>query len=110
MPYKDPQQKKEWEHRHRAERLARRHELRQIEAIRQEAQPEMRQAQHDGTGLLFPLVAGGALAAYDPNLAISVGGITLVLAALYRKGWSWWIVGLIVLVAGLMFRRNDRTE
>jgi hypothetical protein len=32
MPYKDLQRKREWERRHRTERLARRRELRQIEA------------------------------------------------------------------------------
>jgi len=108
MPYKDPRRKKEWEHRHRAKRLTRRHELRRIEAIRQEAQPEISQAQIDGTGLLLPLVAGGALAALNPKLAIGAGGLTLVLAALYKKGWNWWIVGFFVLAAGFFFASNDQ--
>lgn len=107
MPYKDPQRKKVWEHQHRAKRLARRQQLRQIEANRQEPQPEIPQAQIDGTGLLFPLFAGGSLAAYDPKLAIGAGGLTLVLAALYKKGWSWWIVGLVILAMGLFFQWSD---
>jgi hypothetical protein len=32
MPYKDLERKKEWEEEHRSQRLARRRELRQIEA------------------------------------------------------------------------------
>ena len=38
MPYKDPERKKEWERVHRAERLVRRRQLRQIEAV--EHQPQ----------------------------------------------------------------------
>jgi hypothetical protein len=34
MPYKDLERKKEWEHLHRPQRLARRRELRRIEAER----------------------------------------------------------------------------
>jgi hypothetical protein len=34
VPYKEPQRKRGWEWRHRSQRLARRRELRQIEAAR----------------------------------------------------------------------------
>ena len=40
MPYKDIERKKEWERLHRPERLARRRELRRINAAQEEAQPE----------------------------------------------------------------------
>jgi hypothetical protein len=39
MPYKDAKRKTEWERLHRPQRLARRRELRRIEAARKEAQP-----------------------------------------------------------------------
>jgi len=39
MPYRDHQRKREWEQRHRTHRVARRRELRRIEAARQAAQP-----------------------------------------------------------------------
>jgi len=39
MPYKDPEQKRVWEHQHRSQGLARRRELRQIEAAWKEAHP-----------------------------------------------------------------------
>ena len=48
MPYKDPERKKEWERLYRSKRLARRRQLRQAEATREEAQPEARQASGRG--------------------------------------------------------------
>jgi hypothetical protein len=70
MPYKDMDRKKEWEQQHRSERLARRRQLRQIEEVRMAAQPEALSG-HDGApSILLPLVAGGALAAYNPKLAM----------------------------------------
>ena len=72
MPYKDLQRKQEWELRHRSQRLARRRELRRIEAARKEAQPQVAEVQNSGAGILLPLVAGGALAAaYNPKLAVA---------------------------------------
>ncbi len=40
MPYKDAEQKREWERLHRKERRARRRELRREEAAREEPRPE----------------------------------------------------------------------
>jgi hypothetical protein len=109
MPYKDPLRKKEWEQRHRPQRLARRHELRRIEKIRQEAHPEIARAQTGGADSLVPLVvAGCGLALYAPRIAVGAGGLTLILAALYKRGPSWWIVGFVILAAGLLFQRNDQ--
>ncbi|SRR5260370_42523112 len=107
MPYKDLQRKKEWEQQHRPQRLARRRELRQVERAWKEAHPE---AQDSGAGFLLPLAAGGALAAYNPKLAIGGGGLTLLLAAVYKKDWSWWIVGILILALGLFFNWNDKDE
>jgi hypothetical protein len=76
LPYKDLQRKKEWEHQHRAQRLARRRELRQIEAAWKEAHPGAVRFSPQGTvaSFLVPLAAGGALASYDPKLAIQIRG------------------------------------
>jgi hypothetical protein len=65
--------------------------------------------QNAGAGFLLPLVAGGALAAYNPKLGMGVGGLTLVVAAIYKKGWSWWIVGIVVLVLGFFFQWNNQS-
>jgi hypothetical protein len=110
MPYKDPEQKREWERLHRSERLARRRELRQAEAAREEAQPVPQRLQGGASGLLLPLAAGSALAVYNPKLAIGAGGLTLLLAAVYKKDWSWWILGVSILVIGLFFQWNQKTE
>jgi hypothetical protein len=109
MPYKDPERKRQWEKSHRSERLARRRELRQAEAAREEPQPESQGVSGGANSLLLPLAAGSALAAYNPKLAIGAGGLTLVAAAVYKKDWRWWIVGVLTLVIGLFFLRNERT-
>lgn len=104
MPYKDVLRKKDWERQHRDQRLARRRELRRNEAARKRAQPVAPEAeQTDADFLLLPLVGGGALAASSPKLAMGVGSVTLLGAAVFELGWRWWIVGLVILVAGLFF-------
>jgi hypothetical protein len=110
MPYKDPEQKKRWERLHHFKRLARRRELRQVEAGREEPQSEPRRLQGGASGLLLPLAAGSVLAAYNPKLAIGTGSLTLVAAAVYKKDWAWWIVGLLILVIGLFFKWNQKNE
>ncbi len=109
MPYKDMDRKKEWEQEHRFERLARRRQLRQIEAARIAAQPEAFGGYYGAASILLPLVAGGALAAYNPKLAMGAGGLTLFVAALYKKDWRWWIVGILILAFGLFFQWNDQS-
>jgi hypothetical protein len=110
MPYKDLEQKKAWEQEHRAERLARRRELRQIEAARSAAQPAASPSHGVAAAVLMPILAGGALAAYNPKLAMGAGGLTLMIAAYYKKGRSWWIAGILVVLIGLFFSLNDEEE
>ena len=95
MPYKDPARKKEWERLHRPERLARRRELRQREVGNMPV-PESTVPTHDGDSALLPIVGGLAglgLAAYQPKLAIGTVGLTLLIAAMLKKGSMWWILG-----------------
>jgi hypothetical protein len=103
MPYKDPERKREWERLHRAERLARRRQLRQIEAV--EHQPQRREAKVEfgNSALLIPIIAGGALTAYNPKIGIAVGGLTLASSAIFKKGWAWWLVGCVILALALFF-------
>jgi hypothetical protein len=108
VPYKDPLRKREWERHHRSQRIARRRQLRQIETTRRAAQPEELRAQDAAAGILFPVIAGGTLAAYNPKLAMGAGGLTLALAAYYRKSSSWWIVGALILAIGLFFQWNNQ--
>jgi hypothetical protein len=107
MPYKDPAHKREWELQHRAQRLARRRQLRSVEAARTAAQPGDPEASDHSAGILYPLIAGGVLAAYNPTLAIAAGSLTLLAAAVYRKGRDWWILGASILGLGLFFQWND---
>jgi hypothetical protein len=110
MPYKDDQHKREWERLHRPQRLARRRELRRTEAARKEAQPEVLRVLDQGPGALLPVLAGGALAVYDPKLAMGAGGLTLLAAAIFKKGPTWWIVGVLILALGLIFQWwNDQS-
>jgi hypothetical protein len=103
MPYKDPERKKDWEQLHRAERLARRRELRHGQAVEQATRPRVTMESNGGVGFLVPLVAGGALAGYNPKLGMGAGGLTLVVAAVWKKNWAWWIVGCVTLFIGLLF-------
>ena len=109
MPYKDLQRKQEWEHQHRSQRLARRRELRRIEAALKEPQPAAFRVEDNGTAFLWlPLVAGATLASYNPKLAVGAGGLTLLVAALYKRSWTWWIVGILFLTLGFLFLRSDQ--
>jgi hypothetical protein len=107
MPYKDPQKKKEWELKHRSQRLGRRRELRR-DAESTTARPEPAKVGHNGMALMLPfVVGGGALAAHNPKLAMGTGGLVLVVAALWRKGSGWWIAGAVLLALGLFFYAVD---
>ena len=113
MPYKDPERKKQWERLHRPERVARRRELRRIETVQSSVtRPEKTIKQHGeavaAASFLVPLAIGGTLTALNPELGMGLGGLTLVIAAIYKKGWQWWIVGIIVLVMALLLYFEDR--
>jgi len=106
MPYKDPANKREWELRHRAERLARRRELRRIQAAQS---PQQLTVDTGGAGvLMIPVLVGGALAAYSPPLALGAGGLTLLAAGYYRKSWHWWLVGALTVLLALIFWRWEK--
>jgi hypothetical protein len=110
MPYKDLERKKEWERLHRPKRLARRRELRRIEASQRATRPETPSTQPGGLGFLIPIVAGGGLAAFDPKLGMGAGGLTLAIAAVFKKGWRWWVVGIVVLAVALFFYWDNQTS
>jgi hypothetical protein len=113
MPYKDLERKKEWERLHRPERLARRRELRRIEALRQAARPETAPSEHHEVGLpafAIPLIGGIGLAAASPGLGMTLGGLTLFVAAIYKKGWQWWVLGMVVLILAIFFHIYTESE
>jgi hypothetical protein len=111
MPYKDPQKKKDWELKHRSERRTRRQELRRVDAapntttktIPNTAPPKPPRVGHNGAAFLLPFIVGGAIASQSPKLAMGTGGLTLLIAALFRKGPGWWIAGIVLLALGLFF-------
>lgn len=111
MPYTDPQRKQEWEQQHRTERLARRRELRRIQQARQEPAGIVGRPEGGNAALIWaPLVIGGALASYDPKLAMGAGGLTLVAATIGKKGAGWWIAGALILLIGCLLYWCDRSE
>jgi hypothetical protein len=109
MPYKDLERKKEWERLHRPERLARRRELRRITTAQQVTRPDASRTEHSIAGLVIPLVAGGALAAYSPKLGMAAGGTTLAIAGIFKKDWRWWVVGIVILAMALFFYWDNQT-
>jgi hypothetical protein len=110
MPYKDPERKKEWERLHRPERLARRRELRRFAGAQQPTRPDATTTEHSAARFLIPLVAGGALAAYNPKVGMAAGGGTLVIAAIFKKGWAWWVLGIVILALAVFFYWNKQNE
>jgi len=103
MPYKDPERKKEWERLHRPQRLARRRELRRVQVAEPATRPIATREESSGIGFLVPLIAGGALSAYNPKIGMAAGGGTLVIAAIWKKNWAWWLVGCVTLFIALLF-------
>jgi len=105
MPYRDPEAKREWELRHRAERLVRRRELRRVHS----AQPTQPKVDTDGAGvLLISLLAGGSFAAYSPKLALAASGLMLLAAGYYRKSWHWWLVGALTMLFASVFWKWEK--
>jgi hypothetical protein len=96
VPYKDPQRKQHWETRNRRQSLARRRELRRVEAAQKTTQP----VSPDPTNAAdFPwhlLAGGGVLAFYNPALALGAGSLMLIAAALRKETWHWWIIGAAI--------------
>ena len=43
---------------------------------------------------------------------MGAGGLTLVAAAVWKKNWTWWLVGCVVLLIGLLFyfTENEKTD
>jgi hypothetical protein len=110
MPYKDPERKKEWERLHRTERLARRRELRHAQAVGQTTRPTAAREEGGRVGFVVPLIAGGAVAAWNPKLGMGAGGLTLVVAAVWKKNWAWWLVGCVTLFVALLFYLTNKEK
>jgi hypothetical protein len=110
MPYKDPEQKKEWEWRHRAQRLARRRELRRIEATHKATQPIAPDRWSGNDFPWFAVAAGGGLALYNPMLGFAAGSLVLVAAALGKLGWFWWVAGVLILALAFFLQWIGRDE
>jgi hypothetical protein len=103
MPYKDPEHKREWEHRNRDQRLKRRNELRSIKAMQDASTAATPDRDPKSPALIgIPIVVGGLFALHDPVLGMAVGSLTLVVAALGKKGPSWWILGIVILVLAIL--------
>jgi hypothetical protein len=111
MPYTDPQRKQQWEQQHRVQRLARRRELHRIQRAQARELGTKRGSEDNHAALIWvPLAIGGALASYDPKLAIGAGGLTLMAAAIGKKGAVWWIVGTLILIIGWVFYWTSQNE
>ena len=107
----DPLRKCEWERQHRAARLARRRELRRTDTANTmtAAQPVTPTAPNADIGSTWlPVIAGGAIAFFDPKLALGIGSLTLILAAIYKKGGSWWVAGIFTLALALFLGSGDQ--
>jgi hypothetical protein len=77
--------------------------LRRVEAAHQSTQS----ARSDSTSWPdFPwylLAGGGALALYNPAVALGAGALILGIAAFQKRGWQWWAVGAAILAVAITF-------
>jgi cell division protein FtsW (lipid II flippase) len=55
-------------------------------------------------------MGGVGLAAASPELGMAFGGLTVIAAAIYKKGWQWWIVGIVVLISALFFYLDTQNK
>jgi len=114
MPYKDPQQKQEWERRHRLQRLARRRQLRRVEAAQQLTQSAPLDSAGSPDFPWYLLAGGGLLALYNPAVALGAGTLILVIAGFQKRGWQWWALGSVILAIAIFFlpkiQRADATD
>ena len=110
MPYRDAARKAQWEREHRAERLARRRELRRIEVSHKAAQPVAPDRWSGNDFPWFAVAGGGGLALYNPMLGFAAGSLVLIAAALGKLGWLWWVVGVFILALAFFFQWIGRGE
>jgi hypothetical protein len=99
MPYKDSRRKKEWEVRHRTERIRRRQELREKEGQKTQYFDVPWQV----------VVGGGLLALCPPTLALCAGGLIL-LTATNQKSWKWGATGAVVVVFALFLLKPKERD
>src|SRR5262249_6380839 len=77
---------------------------------RQPTRPDATTTEHNVAAFLIPLVAGGALAAHNPKLGMAAGSGTLAVAVIFKKGWVWWVLGIVILALALFFYWNKKHE
>jgi hypothetical protein len=41
---------------------------------------------------------------------MAAGGTTLAIAAIFKKGWRWWVVGIVILAVALFFYWDNQKE
>jgi hypothetical protein len=101
MPYKDPE--------HNRQRGVTASLAAASQAARKAAEPEPPTVDDSKVGILWLPVAGAvALDAYNPKLAVSVGGFTLVAAATLNKSWVWLMEGVLTLALELFFQWSNQ--
>ena len=111
MPYKDPEPKKQWELQHRAQRVARRRNLRRMETVQRPQQsPPPGGSTAEPAVSWVPFAGSVAVAIYNPKLATGLGASTLIAAAALKKDWRWWLFGVVSMVLGLFFCWNNITK
>jgi hypothetical protein len=54
------------------------------------------------------LVGGGVLALGSPPLASGAGILILTIAAIQKRSWQWWVVGLLTIVFALFLQSRNK--
>jgi hypothetical protein len=61
-------------------------------------------------GFAWVVLGGGGLtlALYRPGLALGAGSLILTIAAIKKKSWQWWVLGVVITVAALFVMSSDQ--
>jgi cell division protein FtsW (lipid II flippase) len=77
-------------------------------SVQPATRPDAATTEHNIAAFLILLIAGGALTAYSPKLGMAAGGGTLAIAVIFKKSWTWWVLGIVILALALFFYSNKQ--
>ncbi len=108
MPYKSAGRKAEWERLHRAERLARRRELRRLEVatVAPGGLPHVGPNPRASFPWL-PLAVGAGVSFFKPRWGLAIGGGTILYAVIRGRNWVWYFAGAALIAISIRSATSD---
>ncbi len=107
MPYKNPVRKAQWERLHRAERLARRRELRRLEVATVAPGGPRIGPNPRASFLWLPLAVGAGVSFFKPRWGLAIGGGTILYAVIRGRNWAWYFAGAALIAISIWSATSD---